>query len=188
MRNQAVPVRNRARKRAAAWVGTFLMVGSIALGGALVGCATNPGKTAPTASAKPEIYDSAAQGDTLLASALARAAKAHKRVLLDLGANWCSDSQAMYRLLREDRAISRELDQHYVLLLVDANTRVTPPRNAALLERLGSPLVRGIPVLLVLSADGTVLNADAAERLADSDHQFPAKVLDYLRKWSGDAR
>ena len=50
-------------------------------------------------------------------------------------------------------------------------------RNTALVSRLGDPLGRGIPVLLVLAPSGTLLNTDPAERLADSGHQHPSKVL-----------
>jgi hypothetical protein len=57
-------------------------------------------------------------------------------------------------------------------------------RNARLVERLGNPLAQGIPVLLILDANGAELNSDPAERLADSDHQHPAMVLAYLRKWA----
>jgi thiol:disulfide interchange protein len=152
----------------------------------LAGCAT-PGPHEPppaaTTAPRPEIYDPRADGEGQLAVGLARAQREGKRVLLNLGANWCGDSQAMYRLLQDDRKIACEVSRHYVLVMVDVNRRDGPPRNGTLVARFGDPLARGIPVLLVLAPDGTLLNADPAERLADSDHQHPAKVLDYLRRW-----
>src|SRR5215470_4665136 len=44
----------------------------------------------------PLIYDPRADGEEQLRAALAVARKEQKRVLLDLGANWCSDSHATY--------------------------------------------------------------------------------------------
>ena len=44
--------------------------------------------------------------------------------------------------------------------------------------------MRGIPVLLVLNADGKLLNDHAAERLRDDAYTHPEEVLAYLRKWS----
>jgi thiol:disulfide interchange protein len=153
----------------------------------LAGCAHRaPSGAVPVVDGQPQIYDVRAAGEAQLAAALARAQRENKRVLLDLGASWCRDCQAMYRLLHHDPEITRELDRHYVLVMVDVSRKGDAPRNASLVARLGDPLSRGIPVLLVLSSDGTLLNADPAERLADSDHEFPAKVLAYLKMWAGN--
>ena len=155
----------------------------------LEGCAHRTASTpVPVVDGQPQIYDSRADGEAQLAAALAQAKRENKRVLLDLGASWCRDCQAMYRLLHGDRKILRELERHYVLVLVDVGGKGSAPRNASVVARFGDPLNRGIPVLLVLAPDGTLLNTDSAERLADTDHGEPAKVLAYLSKWSGAGR
>ena len=163
-----------------------LLAGGLAAG-LLAGCATQPNpapQTPPAKAAHPEIYDPRADGEQQLAVALTQAQWEGKRVLLNLGASWCRDSQAMYRLLRDNAQIARELSRHYVLVLVDVNRRGGLPRNAGLVARFGDPLAQGIPVLLVLAPDGTLLNTDPPERLADSDHEQPIEVLAYLRKWA----
>lgn len=141
-------------------------------------------RTASERQALPQIYDPHADGQQQLAAAVARAAREQKRVLLDLGANWCSDSQQMFRLLRDDPEIRRAVERHYVLVLVDVNERGALPRNPQLVAQMGHPLGRGIPVLLILDSTGKLLNRDAEERLDDSDHEHPDKVLSYLRKWA----
>jgi len=163
-----------------------LLAGGFAAG-LLVGCATQPTRAPnppPAEAAHRQIYDPHADGEQQLAAALAQAQREGKRVLLNLGANWCGDSQAMHRLLRDDPKIARVLSRHYVLVRVDVNRRDGLARNAGLVARFGDPLARGIPVLLVLASDGTLLNSDPPERLADSDHEQPTKVLAYLRKWA----
>jgi len=161
---------------------TLLRLGLI--GGLLTllatGCSSVPAK--PQVSG--QIYDSRADGEQQLKAALAKAQKEQKRVLLDLGANWCSDSQAMYRLLQTDAAIRQEIQQHFVLVLVDVNEQDGPARNRPLLQHLGNPLTRGIPVLLVLDSKGELLNKEPAERLNDSAYSEPARVLAYLQKWA----
>ena len=175
---------NRMKIGRAIFIIVFCGVTALAL--CLSGCATRPDGLNDSDYAGPEIYDPRADGEQQLASALAEAKVQHKRVLLNLGANWCSDSQSMFRLIRNDPRIARELNEHYVLAMVDVNKRTGFDRNSPLVTLLGDPLGRGIPGLLVLDSDGTVLNADPRERLADIDHKRPKKVLRYLQKWSGN--
>lgn len=147
---------------------------------AFSGCATRQ-----AAEGKPQIYDPHADGERQLARALRQAERTERRVLLCLGANWCGDSQAMHRLLHDDPAIAAEVHAHYVIALVDVDNRVMPRRNAALVARLGEPLGKGMPTLLVLTPDGQVLNDTPDQRLDDEDHRFPDKVLAFLREYAG---
>jgi thioredoxin 1 len=159
-----------------------------AVGALLTGCSTASSSPGPQGShSSLPIYDPKADGEQQLNHALKQARKESKYVLLDLGANWCSDSQATYHLLKTDPAITNELHRHYVLTLVDVNDHDGAHRNKKLLDRLGNPITRGIPVLLVISPDGDVLNKDAAERLRDDAYTEPGKVLAYLLKWAPPA-
>lgn len=157
---------------------TLLLVGiaSFLLGAGCASRSPNDGAT--------EIYNSRADGEEQLAATLAEARRMNKRVLLNLGANWCGDSQAMFRLFNTNTEIARTIEGNYIFEMIDVNQRGLGARNRALVERLGEPLNRGIPVLLILDARGKVLNGDPAERLADSDHMHPGVVLAYLRKWA----
>lgn len=131
----------------------------------------------------PQIYDPRVNGEQSLAEALRVAKAEKKRVLLNLGANWCSDSQAMFQLFSTNDQIRRVIQDNYVFEMVDVNRKGLANRNRKLVERFGNPIDAGIPVLLILDADGRLLNTDPGERLADSDHQFPTIVLAYLQKW-----
>jgi len=151
---------------------------AFALALVLSGCAS-------TRDTNPEIYDARADGEQQLAETLREARVDHKRVLLNLGANWCSDSQAMFRVLSTNSEIQGVISEHYVFEMIDVNQRGLKARNARLVARFGNPIAAGIPVLLVLDENGALLNPDPGERLADSDHAHPAIVLAYLRKWAG---
>ena len=145
----------------------------------LAGCATVSGPDTP------QIYDVKADGEQQIAVAVAQAGRERKRVLLNLGANWCSDSHAMFQLFNANPEIRRVIEDHYVFEMFDVNRRGLRRRNARVVERFGDPIAAGIPVLLILDANGVLLNNDPAERLADSAHNHPALVLAYLRKWAG---
>lgn len=129
-------------------------------------------------------YDETAAGDELVRTALKHAAQSDQRVLLVFGANWCADCRAMDALFQADAAIAARLRDSFVLVKLDVGRDEEPRKNARLIARFGAAVETGIPVLVVLAADGTPLNDTRRERLADSDHRDPARVLAFLSRWA----
>src|SRR5687767_6161772 len=103
---------------------------ALALAGVFCGCAS-------WRDSNPQIYDTRADGERDVTKALRIARRENKRVLLDLGANWCSDSQSMFQLLTTNAAIRRVIQDHYVFVMVDVNKRGFRARNSRLVKRLG---------------------------------------------------
>lgn len=143
----------------------------------IAGCAAPRGRT------PAEPYDEAASGDRLVSDALAQAHASGKRVLLVFGANWCSDCRALDALFQSDPAIARRLRESYVVVKLDVGREAEPRKHAHLIGRFGAAVETGIPVLVVADANGRTLNDTHRERLADSAHQRPAAVLDFLDQW-----
>lgn len=166
------------------WIGVVATLCMVLLGA--VGCASSRGAVGGGSEKidSIEVYDPKANGEGELERALKAARWRRKLVLLNLGANWCSDSHAMDRLLRTNAPIRRELRRHFIHVKIDVNQRGETARNSKIVARFDDPLRRGIPVLLILSASGELLNKDPYERLADDDHEHPAVVLNYLRSWA----
>ena len=133
-----------------------------------------------------QIYDMKAQGEAQLRAGLQQAHSEDKRVLLSLGANWCSDSQKMFDVLKSRTELAQQLDDHYVLVMVDVNDRLAGQRNPTIVERYQVDLKRGIPALLVLDNEGRLLSTDPEARPKDDDHDHPGRLLNYLKKWNGD--
>ena len=133
----------------------------------------------------PDIYDREADGTALIAAALTQARAEHKHVLLDLGANWCVWCHRLHHTLHTDAAVARALNDDYVLVLVDVNHRDGNKRNDAVNDRYGKPMDQGLPVLVVLDADGRQLTTQETGALEDgkSAHD-PAKVMAFLRQWA----
>ena len=133
----------------------------------------------------PDIYDTQADGSAQIAAAFAQAASQHKRVLLDFGANWCPWCHKLHHTFTTDPAVTAALARDYVLVMIDVNTRRGAPRNAAVDERYGHPIQHGLPVLVVLDADGTQLATQETGALENGrGGHDPAKILRFLAQWS----
>lgn len=135
--------------------------------------------------ASRDIYDAKADGTLLIEAALVRAHAEHKRVLLDFGANWCPWCHSLHRLFTDDRKVSAALNASYVLVMVDVNTRDGVARNAGVNARYGNPVRLGLPVLVVLDGNGKPLCTQDTGELEEGRGHSPAKVLAFLRRWSG---
>jgi thiol-disulfide isomerase/thioredoxin len=135
-----------------------LIAGSLAL--ALAACATTP-----PAPAHPEAKSYAVTPDAMgdVDAALARAAAADKRVLLVMGANWCHDSRALAGWLETER-FAALVAQEYELVFVNVGLPQTGDgHNLAIAQRFGLADFPGTPALLVLTAQGDLVNPDSAQ-------------------------
>ena len=139
----------------------------------------------------PDIYDIQADGAALIRSAEQQAQAGHKHILLDFGANWCPWCHALHRTFTTDDAVRRRLAADYVLVMIDVNKRHGPARNAAVNDQYGNPIRLGLPVLVVLDADGRPLATQETGALEKGDGTVahdPAKVLAFLARWAPPGR
>ena len=75
--------------------------------------------------------------------------------------------------------------------MIDVNKRHGPARNAAVNDQYGNPVRLGLPVLVVLDADGRPLATQDTGALEKGDGTVahdPAKVLAFLAHWAPPAR
>jgi hypothetical protein len=66
-----------------------------------------------------------------------------------------------------------------VLVLIDVNQH----HNAETDTKYGHPIQFGLPVLVVLDADGKPLHTQDSGKLEEGDHHSPEKVLTFLKAW-----
>ena len=131
-----------------------------------------------------DLYDTKADGNTQVATALKQALAEHKRVLVMFGANWCPWCRRLHHTLATDPAVAKALRENYELVLIDANTRHDPKRNAAVIERYDNPPQHGLPVFVVLATDGKQLTTRETADLEDEKGQHVAeRVLAFLVEW-----
>ena len=127
------------------------------------------------------LYPEISRAEADVASALATASKAGKRVLVDFGGNWCGDCRVLDINLKkpENAAI---LDARYVLVHVNVGDKGIDS-NFALAERYGIDLRKGVPALAVLDSSGRVLYAQKQGEFADMRSMDPKSVNEFLVKW-----
>lgn len=131
----------------------------------------------------PSIYDTKADGDKQIAAALVKASRDNKRVLLQFGADWCIWCHRMHALLESDPQISKTMLHEYELVLIDIAEVDGMKHNAQVDARYGRPTRHGLPVWVVLGADGRQLTTIQTEPLESGDGYDTAKVLDVLNRW-----
>jgi thiol:disulfide interchange protein len=133
----------------------------------------------PVATVQP--YDEAANADAQVAAAFARAQKSKKRVLIDLGGNWCVDCIVLANFVRLPE-MRRFMEAHYEEVLVDVgrfNRNLQIPARFGITERL-----KGVPALLIATPDGKLVNGDNIFATADAHSMTPQALAAYLAKYA----
>ena len=126
-------------------------------------------------------YDEAAHADAQVAAALARAQKSHKRVLIDLGGNWCVDCLVLSNFLRLPE-MRRFMEAHYEEVLVDVGRF---NRNLQIPARFGfTKKLEGVPALLIATPEGKLVNGDNVFATADAHSMTPQALAAYLAKYA----
>lgn len=143
-------------------------------------CLSAFGADVPSKPARSPIYDEQLDGAKQIADALVVAKNEHKRVLLQFGANWCGWCHRLHGLFQTNATIAAKLKEAYVVVLVDVNKG----HNAATNEKYGKPTQHGLPVIVVLDADGKALVTQDTGKLEEGDHHDPAKVMALLNQWA----
>jgi thiol:disulfide interchange protein len=126
-------------------------------------------------------YDEAANADAQVAAAFARAQKSHKRVLIDLGGNWCVDCLVLANFVRLPE-MRHFMEAHYEEVLVDVgrfNRNLQIPARFGITKRL-----EGVPALLIVTPDGKLVNGDNIFATADAHSMTPQALADYLAKYA----
>ena len=143
-------------------------------------CSSGFGADASAKTSRPAIYDENADGAKQIAAALAAAKKENKQVLLQFGANWCGWCHKLHKLCQTDAEIAARLKESFVVVLVDVNKG----HNNDINQKYGNPMRLGLPVIVILNADGKVLVTQDTGKLEAGDHHDPKKVLRFLNEWT----
>ena len=126
-------------------------------------------------------YNEAANADTDVAAAFARAQKSHKRVLIDLGGNWCGDCLILANFVQLPE-MRRFMQAHYEEVSVDVgrfNRNLQIPARFGVTKRL-----EGVPALLIVTPDGKLVNGDRIFATADARNMTPQSLADYLARYA----
>src|SRR3954468_2210027 len=126
-------------------------------------------------------YDEGANADAAVAAAFTRAQKSHKRVLIDLGGNWCVDCIVLANFLKLPE-MAGFMAAHYEVVTVDVgrfNRNLQIPVRFGVTKRL-----EGVPALLIATPDGKLVNGKDVFATATASEMTPKTVADYLAKYA----
>jgi len=143
---------------------------------------TSAPASASAASSEAASYPDTANASADIATAIQRAAKLDRRVLVDFGANWCGDCKVLdANFHRPDNlALLRE---HYVVVHVNVGEKGID-HNEDLADRYGVPLKKGIPALAVLDKQGHVIYSQKNGEFESMDRVDPESVHQFLLRWA----
>lgn len=143
--------------------------------------------TTPSASqpVRRVIYDTQADAKAQIAAAVDRAKRENQRVLVMFGGNWCGWCHKLHGLFKSDADIAKTLQYEYQLVLIDVGKL---DKNLDLAAGYGADLKKsGVPLLVVVGADGKVVSVQETGTLEEGDHHDPKKVAAFLEKWEAPA-
>ena len=124
-----------------------------------------------------EPYDDALDAQAALNAAFARAAASGRRVLVKLGGAWCPDCRVLAGMMAIP-AIQDFLEAHFEVLSVSIGRYDV---NQDLVTRLGfADGLEGAPTVLVITADGQVVNRPTSAFWRSARDQAPQMVIDYF--------
>jgi thiol:disulfide interchange protein len=142
-----------------------------------------PGSVEPSElsnSAVVNVYDPARNPAEDLKQAVSIAQKENKRIMLELGGNWCiwcrhmDDFYAAHKELLQFRA------DHYILMKVNVSEE-----NANEIFLAQFPAAAGYPHIYILESDGTFLHSQNTAELEDGVDSYVLEVfLTFLQKWA----
>jgi len=132
-----------------------------------------------------DIYPADADVHAEIKEAEAKAAQAHKRLLLVFGANWCFDCHVL-DLAFQRPDLAPVLVANYEVVHVDLGP--DEHKNADLVKQYDVPLNKGIPALAVAESDGKLVVSQKNGEFEDARGLTPEVLLEFLNKWKPQAQ
>ena len=131
-----------------------------------------------------KLYPPASTARQEIVQAIAEAAKAHKRVLVIFGADWCYDCHVLDSALKRSDIVPT-LKANYEVVHVDVGQG---DKNQDLMSEYQVPMSRGIPALAVLDDAGHLLYSQKNGEFERARAMGPEDLLAFLNQWKRGSR
>lgn len=139
-----------------------------------------PVTSSAAAQSIPDGYDATRNANADVRAALAEAAKDHREVLIDFGADWCPDCQAL-EVMFHSAQVEPLLQKDYIVVAVDVGQF---NHNLDLAGRYVDLQTSGIPALVVLASNGTLRTATDDGSFSNARSMDPGQVSAFLSQWA----
>lgn len=134
---------------------------------------------AETLAEQREKFDPTRNAEADLQAAIDRAQKENKRIILDVGGEWCGWCRLMDNYLIKNVELGKMRDENFVWVKINMSEE---NENKEFLAKY--PEIKGYPHLFVLEKDGTLLKSKDTSELEDGKSYNLQKFTDFLNEWS----
>jgi thioredoxin-related protein len=132
---------------------------------------------AAAAAELPRKFDPSRDAAADVAAAVTLAKAQGKRVIVDVGGEWCTWCHIFERFVASHPEVKKTLEEKYIVVKVNYSPQ---NRNEKLLSRW--PKAKGYPHFYILDASGRVLLSQPSVELEAGKDYDEAKLLALLRK------
>lgn len=136
-------------------------------------------QTQEAAKKEREKFDPKRDAAKDIANAVKKATKEDKRIMLDVGGEWCPWCHKLDEFFMTNKEAAKILKENYVVVKVNFSEE---NKNEAVLSKY--PKIDGYPHLFVLDKKGKLLHSQNTGDLETGDHHDPDKVIPFLKKWA----
>jgi thiol:disulfide interchange protein len=159
---------------------TILMILSLALCSWQIVAQTPMPPPSATANTKAtEKFDPSRDARKDIEAAIAKARKTHKRIMLDVGGEWCIWCHRLDDYFAQNAKLRELREENFIWLKINFS-----PENENQAVLSAYPAIPGYPHIFVLDENGKLLHSQNTEELeADKSYNLE-KMFAFLSKWS----
>jgi len=124
-------------------------------------------------------YDPARNADQDITAAVVEAKRTGKRILLEVGGDWCSWCHIMDNYFDQNPRLTAARERSFITVKINFSPK---NENEKVLSKY--PKIPGYPHLFVLDTDGKLLHSQFTGELEEGKSYNLQKFTDFLNKWT----
>lgn len=128
-------------------------------------------------------YDETRDPAADLQVAVERAQKEGKRILIQVGGEWCGWCKLLHGFIHDHSSVSEIIHAEYLMMKVNWSRE---NHNEAFLGQF--PEIRGYPHIFVLEKDGSFLHSQNTGDLEEGRSYNEGILIEFLKEWAGSTR
>jgi len=129
--------------------------------------------------AKREKFDPMKNPFEDLENAIVKAKEENKRIILDVGGEWCIWCHRLDAFIENDDEIKGFLNDNFITVKVNFSPE---NKNEKFLSQY--PAIKGYPHIFVLDSDGKFLHSQDTGLLEKEKSYDKEKILEFLKQWA----
>jgi thioredoxin-related protein len=124
-------------------------------------------------------FDPARNPEIDLREAIAEAENTNRRIILDVGGDWCIWCHRLDDFIEKNNDIKKFLNKNFIVLKVNFDKE---NKNEKFLSRY--PEIPGYPHFFVLEKNGELLHSQNTGELEENKGYSKDKMMAFLKKWA----